>query len=373
MDPFNLFYITAGEGHRSAACAIREALESREVPNVLIDMASLSNSLFRYNPARHTSPFSRQAYKILKGMPNITDQEPASMALQNFLSDFDPAMVAGVGKYLEDNPSSLSICTHFLPAYVLSCFREKDLYRGRIYSVITDYGFHKRCFQPHVDKYFVAGDRVRQNLLGLGVDQEDIVMSGIPVRRRFRELDSEEDLFWKNSLDKTSFTLLFLTSSISDSIVLRILDKIFMTDLEMNLLVVTGNNMELFQRLARYKSNDRITIQRYGFMENIHEIMSISDMVVTKPGTLTISEAFAIGTPLLMLRSLHYQESYNADHVEEKGAGIMANSEIELLEVINKLYYTPQILETMRSNAQKAALPFAAETIVETVLGEEGK
>lgn len=373
MDPVNLFYIKAGEGHRSAAEAIGEAFEARDIPHILLDMGALANSLFRYNPPKTTSPLSRQAFKILKGIQNVTDQDPSSKTLLRFLAEFDPAMVAGVESYIRDNSSNTSICTHFFPAYVMSEFRKKGLYRGQIYMVVTDYGFHKGWFNQEVDKYFVASDRVKQNLIGLGIELEDLVMSGIPVRRKFRELENREDLFWKNNLDKTIFTLLILTNSISDSMVLRVLDKIYMTDLEMNLIVVTGNNQELLHRLTHYKSNERINFHRYGFIDNLHEIMGISDLVLTKPGSLTISEAFTIGTPLLMFRSLQYQETYNADHVEEKGSGIMADSEIEILEMIRKLYLSPQILETMRSNAKKTALPFAAETIVETIIGEEGK
>ncbi|HPI97614.1 MAG TPA: glycosyltransferase [Synergistales bacterium] len=373
MKPVNLFYINAGEGHRSAAEAIGEAFEARDVPHVVLDMGALSNSLFRYNPAMTTSPFSRQALRILKGIHNVTDQDTSSKTLLSFLSDFDPAMVAGVESYVRDNSSHNSICTHFFPAYVLSEFRKKDLYRGRIYMVVTDYGFHKGWFNREVDKYFVTSDRVRQNLAGLGVENVDMVMSGVPVRRKFREVENREDLFWKNNLDKTIFNLLILTNGISDSIILRVLDKIYMTDLEMNLMVVTGKNQELLHQLAHYRSNDRINFHRYGFIDNLHEMMGISDLLLTKPGSLTVSEAFTTGTPLLMFRSLQYQETYNADYVEEKGSGIMADSEIEILDMIRKLYFTPQIIETMRSNAKKAALPFAAETIVETILGEEGK
>jgi UDP-N-acetylglucosamine:LPS N-acetylglucosamine transferase len=106
----------------------------------------------------------------------------------------------------------------------------------------------------------------------------------------------------------------------------------------------------------------------YGYIDNIDEMMTIADLMLTKPGGLTVSEALAIGVPLLMFNPIPYQETNNAAYIAEKGAGVLATSIDHAIQLIQKYYASPSNLEKMRQNAYKIAKPKAAQIIVNTIL-----
>jgi processive 1,2-diacylglycerol beta-glucosyltransferase len=97
-------------------------------------------------------------------------------------------------------------------------------------------------------------------------------------------------------------------------------------------------------------------------------MMAIADLMLTKPGGLTVSEALAVGVPLLMFNPIPYQEMNNAAYITAKEAGVLATSIKNAIQLIKKYYASPTQLEKMRENARKISKPKAAEVIVNTVL-----
>lgn len=370
MEPLNLFYITAGSGHRSAAKALRESLEERGVPNVLLDILSFSNRLFKWTYSNGYEFASEHIQIALKGLYRLTDQDRDSSNLVQFLEEFNTRNVEGFTEYIRDNSSCHSICTHFFPAYVLSRLKSEGIYKGRIYVTITDYGFHRMWCMDGIDHYFAASQTIKDGLMKMGTPEERISLSGIPISRRFSMENLTTISRDKYGLDENRFTILFATSSIADSAALRILDMLYLSDMELNILVVTGRNRDLFANLASYQSNNNISFRKFGFVDNMEELMSISDLMISKPGGLTVSEALACGLPLLMFRPIPYQETNNAAYVEKTGAGILANSEEEIMDIMEKLYFNPHLLETMRTSCLSHARPFASDTIIEEILEE---
>lgn len=370
MEPVNLFYITAGSGHRSAAKALRESLEEREIPNVLLDILSFSNRLFKWTYSNGYEFASEHVQIALKGLYRLTDQDRDSSNLLQFLEEFNTRNVEGFTEYIRDNSSCHSICTHFFPAYVLSKLKSERIYKGKIYVTITDYGFHRMWCMEGIDRYFVASQIIKDGLMEMGTPEEKISLSGIPISRKFSEEKTAGEPLEKYGLDGNRFTLLFVTSSISDSLALRILDNLYLSDMELNVLVVTGRNRDLYSNLASYQSKNNISFRKFEFVDNMEELMSASDLMISKPGGLTVSEALACGLPLLMFRPIPYQETNNAAHVEEIGGGILANDEDEIMNVLEKLYFNPHLLETMRTSCLSHARPFASDTIIEEILEE---
>jgi len=368
MEPVNLFYITAGSGHRSAATALREALDERSIPNVLLDILSFSNKLFKWTYSSGYEFASEHVQIALKGLYRLTDQDRDSSNLIQFLEHFNARNVEGFAEYVRDNPWGTSICTHFFPAYVLSKLKNEGIYKGRIYVTITDYGFHKMWYMDGINKYFTACGSVSQDLISMGADEKDVCLSGIPISKRFGNVEDTDGILLRDGLDESKFTILFATSSISDGIALRFLDNLYLAEMDVNLIMVTGRNRDLFKNLDVYNSKGGVTLRKFEFVENMEEFMAISDIMITKPGGLTVSEALTSGLPMVMFRPIPYQETNNAAYVEEIGAGVLANNEDEIMDIIEKLYFNPHMLETMKTNCLANAHPFAADAIVETLM-----
>ena len=370
MKPINLFYVTAGYGHKIAARAIKEALDKRKVPCIIFDLLCFSNRLFKYSCSNVYDLISKHFHIACKIIYNLTDH---NREFSRFVQFIDAIILRNSGNiipYLKDNRPDISICTHFFSTIVLTLLKDQGFYTGKIYVIVTDYGLHKTWYSRKVDKYFVANMKVRDELLALGASEEQIVISGIPVFEKFREYKEKEQIFKKNGISNSKFTLLVVASAIPDKQMIKLLEGIYQTDMELNFLFVAGRNKTLLKKLESFSSNSRITLKKYAYIDNIEEMMAIADLMLTKPGGLIVSESLAVGVPLLMFNPIPYQETYNAAYITAKGAGVSATSIENAIQLIKKYYASPGHLETMRQNAHNIARPEAAEIIVNTVLEE---
>jgi len=368
MKPINLFYVTAGNGHKIAARAIMEYLDEQKVPRIIIDFLCFSNKLCKYLCSNAYDIVSNNFHVVCKLMYNLTNRNRKYSRFVKFIDAVSMKSFDKVAPYLNDNMPDISICTHFFPATILSKLRDKGLYLGKIYVIVTDYGLHKMWYNQKIDRYFVPNMKVREALLEMGATKKQIIVSGIPVFKKFQEDKEKEQIFKKVGINNSKFTLLVVGSAISDKQAAQLLEGIYQTDMELNVLLVAGRNKALLKKLESLSSNSKLTLKKYGYIDNIDEMMTIADLMLTKPGGLTVSEALAIGVPLLMFNPIPYQETNNAAYIAEKGAGVLATSIDHAIQLIQKYYASPSNLEKMRQNAYKIAKPKAAQIIVNTIL-----
>ena len=188
--------------------------------------------------------------------------------------------------------------------------------------------------------------------------------------KSFENIKKKNRYLKKNGISNSKFTLLVVASAIPDKQMMKLLEGIYQTDMELNFLFVAGRNKTLLKKLESFSSNSRITLKKYAYIDNIEEMMAIADLMLTRPGGLIVSESLAVGVPLLMFNPIPYQETYNAAYITAKGAGVSATSIENAIQLIKKYYASPGHLEKMRQNAHNIAKPEAAEIIVNTVLEE---
>jgi processive 1,2-diacylglycerol beta-glucosyltransferase len=99
-----------------------------------------------------------------------------------------------------------------------------------------------------------------------------------------------------------------------------------------------------------------------GFVTNMHELMAVADLIITKPGGLTSSEALAMGKPLLILNPIPGQESANSDFLLERGAAAKVNRVEDLPYRIGRLLGTKKLAQMGRA-ARALGRPEAAREI----------
>jgi processive 1,2-diacylglycerol beta-glucosyltransferase len=371
MKPINLLYVTAGNGHKIAAMAIMESLDEQKYPRIIIDLLCFSNKLCRYSCSNVYDFVSNHFHAACKLMYKLTNRNRKYSKLVQFIDAVSMKSFERIIPYLKDNIPDISICTHFFPATILAKLKDKGLYIGKIYVIVTDYGLHKMWYNQKVDKYFVPNVQVRDALLKMGASKKQIIISGIPVFKKFQEHKEKEEILKKIGINNSKFTLLVVGSAISDKQVVQLLEGIYQTDMELNVLLVAGRNKGLLKKLESFSSNSWVTLKKYGYIDNIDEMMAIADLMLTKPGGLTVSEAMSIGVPLLMFNPIPYQETNNAAYIAAKGAGVLATSIENAIKLIQKYYTSPLHLEKMRQNAHKIAKPKAAQIIVNTILKDK--
>jgi processive 1,2-diacylglycerol beta-glucosyltransferase len=222
---------------------------------------------------------------------------------------------------------------------------------------------------PGVDRYFAASPLVVEGLCELGVPRERISLTGIPVLKKYREARERAAASRRFRRDAgSSLTVLFVTSGISDSLALNILDDFRKASVSANVTVVAGRNKDLLGRLEGYRPREGCGFRAFGFVENLEEYLAEADILVTKPGGLTTSEALSVGVPMILVSPIPYQEVYNATYLERCGAGVLAATSEEVMRLLADLVREEGRLDRMREQALKAGFPGASDAVVAEIL-----
>lgn len=233
-------------------------------------------------------------------------------------------------------------------------------------TAITDYGVHRTWLHPATDLYFVACKEVREDLVVRGIPWDRVVVSGIPVHEKF---SSKVDRQAARSAAALSdrFTVLLTSAAGSASDVRDIAAEIAAARIQV--AAVTGHNTRLKRRMETLARREEL-VRVYGFVDDMHTMMRAADVLVGKAGGLTVSEALAVGLPLIIYNPVPGQEIYNVDFLVNYGAGLLSRDAEDVVEKVRFLSTHDHRLDQMAENAQELGRPAAAQSVCERVLAE---
>jgi len=220
-----------------------------------------------------------------------------------------------------------------------------------------------------VDLYCVAAEETKARLVARGAAAENIVATGIPISTKFSANPdggaARKTLGVRDDLP----IILVLSGGFGMGPVAEILAELDKVGQQFQTVVVTGRNEELRRELAAVDRKHPTHV--LGFASNMHELMAIADLIITKPGGLTSSEALAMGKPLFILNPIPGQEAANSDFLLERGAAVKINRVEDLPYRIAQLLGKPKLAE-MEAAARALGRSGAAKTICEEVVRRVG-
>jgi processive 1,2-diacylglycerol beta-glucosyltransferase len=230
---------------------------------------------------------------------------------------------------------------------------------------VTDFEAHALWMEAGVDLYCVAQPETKAGLVARGVPEDRVIATGIPIAAKFQKpIDASavrRQMGWRDDLP----VLLVLSGGFGMGPVREILDHLDQAASTFQVVVVCGKNEELRCGLAI--RNPKHPTHVLGFVTNMHELMAVSELVLTKPGGLTSSESLAMGKPLFILNPIPGQEAANSDFLLEHGAAVKANRLEELPFRIDKLLGTGK-QRALSKAAAELGRPRAAEGVCREVL-----
>ncbi|OXM87997.1 MGDG synthase family glycosyltransferase [Paenibacillus rigui] len=232
------------------------------------------------------------------------------------------------------------------------------------FTVITDYALHSTWIHPYVDKYYVATDDLKEDIISKGFAKDRVKVSGIPIRKDFDELSSGRAASVKQAHKKT--VLVMAADSGAVSYIEEMLQVLLFMG-EYRVVVVCGRNEKLKQRLeiqfAAY-----FNLEVLGYIENIHELMSLSSCIITKAGGLTLTEAIALRLPIFIYRPYAGQERENALYLTSRGVASMSNNVEELSAQIRFVLSNPGLIEAIKSRMVSLQRKHASALIVSDII-----
>jgi processive 1,2-diacylglycerol beta-glucosyltransferase len=365
-----LLSASAGAGHIRAAEAIEKAFkqakdaDSREVHH--IDVLNYTNKLFRHL-------YSKAYIDLVNKMPEVPgwvyDKLDKPWKNERRRLALDKLNTRPFVKLLREYQPDLIVCTHFLPAEIVSWLKAKERLASRQVIIVTDFDVHAMWLVHHYEHYFVAVDEARAYLEALGIPASKITVSGIPIDPVFAVKKDKQEMRAKHGLAPDRTTILLSAGGFGVGSVDALVSSLLTLQHRAEIVAICGRNEELKKRLtrlaARSKPDAMVTLQPFGYTREMDELMAASDLVLGKPGGLTTSEALAKGLVFVIVNPIPGQEERNSDHLLEGGVGIRCNNLPTMSYKIDRLLGDPARFRSMQANARRMGRPNAAIQIVE--------
>ncbi|AZH29628.1 glycosyltransferase [Paenibacillus sp. M-152] len=336
-----------GDGHMQAAKAILEASvlykQGVEVVDFMQWIHPRMHVVERYCFLQWVKHFpSSYGYMYQKTRTDST--------LTFFLKHFLTTSLQRLLKLLNEEQPTLIVSTFPLASAAISLLKEKGMTDLPAATVITDHSDHSYWIHPFTDLYLVGSEGVRAALQRKGVADHKIAVTGIPVRPSYSQTNNKDRLREKLALPLDAFVVLVMGGGCG------IIDKSFIEQMQsdsfppnVQFVIVCGRNVKLLNRLHE-ALGDRDNVMLTGFLEGIHEWMASADVLITKPGGLTTSEALALQLPMLLLEPQMGQEKDNASYLIQAGVAYLCQID-SLQDQLQRLVQQPSLMEEMRENA----------------------
>lgn len=262
------------------------------------------------------------------------------------------------------------VCTHFTPANILVTARNKGKISAKIWVQVTDFHLHLQWLCHGVDGYFVGCEKVKDDLVKQGIPEEQIVVNGIPIMPAFAKTYSRTECAQELGVDPEQKTYLLMSGGCAGHGILKDTQKILEIE-GFQLFVIAGRNEAVFQELCKIHPRYPQRLFPIAFTNHIERVMACSDLLISKPGGLSSSEAMAMGLPMIAYAPIPGHEEANAEMLKASQAAIRADNLTELVGAIQTLTKNPSQLESMHENIKKIAHPLAAQILLETILKYE--
>jgi processive 1,2-diacylglycerol beta-glucosyltransferase len=265
------------------------------------------------------------------------------------------------------------LCTHFLPAELLSRQKaqpeDKRAKLPPLWVQVTDFDVHALWVHPHVDRYCVASDEVAFRLADRGVARAKISVTGIPVMPQFSVALDRRECALELGLAPERFTVALMAGGAGVGSLDELAARLLRASDELQLVALAGRNAELLARLRKLAKSHPGRLFPLGFTTTVERVMSAADLVVTKPGGLTVSECLARRKPMLLVSPIPGQEERNADYLLEAGAALKAADAATLEYKLGLLLADPARLRSMSEAAHRIGRPHAAQDVIALISG----
>lgn len=254
------------------------------------------------------------------------------------------------------------------PTPVMSVLTEQFNMNIPIATVMTDYRMQKNWITPHSQRYYLATEDLKDEFASIGIPKSQIKVTGIPIADKFEEDIDKTSWLRQNSLAPDKPTILmsagaFGVSKGFDQMIQEILNR----SPHSQVVMICGKNKELKRTLsAQFKNYDNVLI--VGYTKHMNEWMASSQLMITKPGGITISEALTRQTPMIFLNPAPGQELENANYFEEKGFGLIADTPEEAIQQVATLTNTPSKIAEMTQSMNESRIPYSTYKLCNDLL-----
>ena len=370
-----VFYASYGGGHLNAAKSIENCIiENFKYKNINIELIDCMKYVNKTIEKVTTTAYKEMAKKMPWAWGRIySDSQKGPLA--HISSRSNKIMAIKLLKLLREKQPDLIISTHPFGSQMCSYLKRKKKITSKIATIMTDFAPHDQWLvgKDFTDYYFVAHDKMKNYLISKEIPENKIYVTGIPISNRFLIKYDRKEILKQYNLSEDKQTILFFGGGefgLGKTRTAQIFDSFVKLNKNIQIIAIAGRNKKMksaFEEIVD-THNKRNSVRILEFTNQVPELMSISDLVVTKPGGLTTSESLASNLPMVIINPIPGQEEENAEFLESKGIGIWLKKSDDASKIIEDLLSNPDKLKDMKEKTSILAQPNSTYNICKILL-----
>ena len=368
-----IFYASYGGGHLNAAKSVNEWITTNK-PDADVELIDCVKYVNRALEKITTTAYKEMAKKMPWAWGKIYSDSQKGL-LAHISSRSNEILAINLLRLLRKKQPDFIISTHPFGSQMCSYLKRKKKITAKIATIMTDFSPHAQWLvgHEHTDYYFVAHAKMKQYLHNHGIPEEKIFATGIPISSRFLKQYNRKDIFEQFGLQEGKQTILFFGGGefgLGKTRTVEIFESFINSNLPIQIIGISGKNNKMkiaFEEIvAKYNKQDSAKILK--FTNKVPELMSIADLVVTKPGGLTTSESLASNLPMIIINPIPGQEEENAEFLESMGIAVWIKNSDNPKKIIKNLLTNTEKLNEMKQNTNLLAKKHSTEDICKILL-----
>ena len=338
--------VTAGQGHNQTAKGIMQRMMERGHVCKLLDtfdyieptFGEVVDKGYRMTVAHTPKVFGKAFSMMEKAEQNI----PFAVKVNQKLSDYLSKELFDVYESFQPN---VVVSTHSCAAQISASVYSLGVCAAPRIGIVTDYTLHPYWKGANLDALVTPSEQLTYYIVQAGMPERIIRPIGIPIHPKFNKAIDKAEARARAGIPDMP-TVLMMGGSMGHGDVLSAIERLDRLPIDFQMVVVCGSNEKLKARVESLSTVKRLTV--LGFSNEIDVLMSAADLIVTKPGGLSVSEAIAKQLPMVLIDPIPGQEDRNMDFLTNHGMAMRTNKHLPVNVVVWQLLTNERRLELMR-------------------------
>ena len=358
MKKILIFYASYGGGHLSAANSIKDYL-SNHYKNIDVELIDCMKYINKPIEKITTTAYNEMAKKAPWAWGKIySDSQKGPLA--HITTRSNQVFAIKLLRLLREKKPNLIISTHPFGSQMCSYLKRKGKITSKIATILTDFAPHDQWLvgSDYTDYFFVAHNKMKEYLISKNIPENKIFATGIPISNKFLETFNTSKILNSLGLKENLKTVLFFAGGkfgLGKSRTLEIFNTLVNDFNNIQVIAISGKNKKMYEEFNQIVkiANKTNFIKIFEFVNNVPELMAVSDVVITKPGGLTTTESLVSGLPMIIINPIPGQEEENAQFLEHSNVGIWLKKQMNITKTISNFLSDNKKLKQMKENTKK--------------------
>ena len=351
-----------GEGHNSAAKAVSQQLNERGCETFIgdilktghRDVSSHVSNMYR-NLVIHAPGFFGFLYHLGVLISSKKVHSPIYWLNSLYADSFE--------RRLEQIMPDAVVCTHIFSAQAMTYLRESGRSQLPSFAIITDYDWSPFWEETHLDRYFLPAPELTGDFARRGVPANKLVPIGIPVNVTPANRETPFEARRALGLSEDRPVFLCMGGSMGYGNMAEVCSILYDLCPQAQILAVCGTNQSLYNKIAVLPG-----VKAFGYIDKVGRMMDAADVLITKPGGLTITEAAVRRVPMVLTCPLPSDEQNNAEFFSRYGMALFCPNVSDAAHAAFQLTLDPKRTARMKCAQKLHVPPDAASQIAENLI-----